>query len=102
MIVGRGTLRVRHTFLFSLEHLRLIERQLRQFRQLRRLKHLRQFRQLRSIERFRTLKAKCRKDGLDWLSYTAVTPRASLQSDANNNLVWPLYIQMLSTMNVSC
>ena len=24
-------------------------------------------------------------DGLDWLSYTAVTPRASLQSDANNN-----------------
>ena len=22
--------------------------------------------------------------GLDWLSYTAVTPRASLQSDANN------------------
>ena len=35
----------------------------------------------------RTLKAKCRMDGmgLDWLSYTAVTPRASLQSDANNN-----------------
>ena len=24
-------------------------------------------------------------DGLDWLSYTAVTPRASLQSDANNH-----------------
>ena len=23
-------------------------------------------------------------DGWDWLSYTAVTPRASLQSDANN------------------
>ena len=60
-----------------------------------------------SIEKFRTLKAKCRTDwigwiGLDWLSYTAVTPRASLKSDANNNLVWPLYIQMLSTMNVSC
>ena len=32
-----------------------------------------------------TLKAKCRTDGLDgldWLSYTAVPPRASLQSDA--------------------
>ena len=42
-------------------------------------------RQLRSIERFRTLKAKCRIgwDGIGWLSYTAVTPRASLQSDAN-------------------
>ena len=40
-----------------------------------------QLRQLRSIERFRTLKAKCwiGLDGLDgWLSYTAVTPRASL------------------------
>ena len=24
-------------------------------------------------------------DGMGWLSYTAVTPRASLQSDANNN-----------------
>ena len=23
-------------------------------------------------------------DGMGWLSYTAVTPRASLQSDANN------------------
>ena len=23
-------------------------------------------------------------DGMDWLSYTDVTPRASLQSDANN------------------
>ena len=39
----------------------------------------------------KTLKAKCRigldwigLDGLDGLSYTAVTPRASLQSDANN------------------
>ena len=45
--------------------------------------------QLRSIERFRTLKDKCRMDwmgldGMDWLSYTAVTPRASLQSDAIN------------------
>ena len=29
--------------------------------------------------------------GLDWigLSYTAVTPRASLQSDANNNDLFP-------------
>ena len=25
-------------------------------------------------------------DGMGWLSYTAVTPRASLQSDANNIL----------------
>ena len=24
-------------------------------------------------------------DWMDWLSYTAVTPKASLQSDANNN-----------------
>ena len=58
-----GTLRVPRTFIFSLG-------------------------QLRSIERFRTLKAKCRMDGLDWigLSYTAVTPRASLQSDANKML----------------
>ena len=24
-------------------------------------------------------------DGIGWLSYTAVTPRASLKSDANNN-----------------
>ena len=41
---------------------------------------------LRSIERFRTLKAKCVM-GLDWMGYTttAVTPRSSLQSDANNN-----------------
>ena len=34
-------------------------------------------------------------DGLDWmdgigLSYTAVTPRASLTSDANNKLLAPL------------
>ena len=27
-------------------------------------------------------------DWMDWLSYTAVTPRASLQSDANNNDMW--------------
>ena len=33
--------------------------------QLRQLGQLRQLRQLRSIERFRTLKAKCRTDGLD-------------------------------------
>ena len=32
-------------------------------------------------------KAKCRTDGMDWLSYTAVTPRASLQSDAKNKKV---------------
>ena len=55
--------------------------------QLRQLGQLRQLRQLRSIERFRTLKAKCRTeglDGMDWLFYTAVTPRASLQSNAND------------------
>ena len=41
-------------------------------------------------------------DGLDWLSYTAVTPRASLQSDANNMTWFPwvartcaYYISML-------
>ena len=56
----RGMLRVPRTFIFSLG-------------------------KLRSIERFRTLKAKCRI-GFDWIGYdyTAVTPRALLQSNANN------------------
>ena len=104
MIVGRGIpCRVVFAarFIFSWGQLRSIERfrtvetvkqlgqlgQLGQLRQLRQLKQLGQLGQLRSIERLRTLKAKCRTDGLDgmdWLSYTDVTPRASLQSDANN------------------
>ena len=37
-------------------------------------------------DRCRTLKAISGWMGWDWLSYTAVTPRASLQSDANNNI----------------
>ena len=44
-----------------------------------------------TIERFRRLKAKCRTDWIGWigwLCYTAVTPRASLQSDANKYQVY--------------
>ena len=38
-------------------------------------------------------------DGMGWmgLSYTAVTPRASLQSDANNHQVLKKYDQIIET-----
>ena len=63
--------------------------------------------------RFRTLKAKCVMDwiGLDWIGwmgwvillpvyrYTAVPPRASLQSDANN--VMSIIVMVMFTIRAA-
>ena len=50
-----------------------------------------------TIERFITLKAKCRTDGwMGWLSFTAVTPRASLKSDANKRIVKAIIMTMMA------